>query len=622
MIILGIKGGNGQHNACFSALDTDRDDILFASEEDRFNGLKQTDCFPIGSINEFFKQYPTSIDDISHVAIAGSMSEYLFDYADYINDLYNETGKIEFKKKYDEIVYESLKLNYLKKFIAERFPQASIIDVNHHKTHAALAFNCSKFDSSAIFTADGLGEWQSTTFGYGNNGRIYNIASLSYPNSIGFMYTMICNYIGFYGPNPEGKVMALASYGKPKYLKRMQEFFPKDDKFNFHFNRNKKWKLLENCGPLLQDDDLFLEAFDNTPQRKEDQKLTQVHFDIAASIQKHFENVIIELARDLYDETMSDNICVGGGCFLNSVVNNMILENTKFKNIYVNPASNDGGCALGAALFVKHNIMGNSKKTLFNNAYLGYEIKNESCKLICNNSKIRYKELDNLHEEVARLLNDGKIIAWSQGRTEIGPRALCARSILVSPTGNETIDNLNKKVKFREWFRPFAPVVMQEYCNEYFDIDRESPYMLFVCKAKEENKNKIPAVLHVDDTARVQTLTREQNSSMYRLLEEFYKLTSIPILLNTSFNIGGESIVNDEIDSIRCFFYTEIDYLVLGNLLISKEDNQEILKEIKNASRNSYYNSRYYQYKERFADFIEENNIFFSNEQFWYKNEK
>jgi len=616
-LILGLKGGKGQHNSCLTLLDPNSNEIIFSGEEDRFNGDKQTDCFPIGCLNAAFEQHNISPEDIEYIGITGITDSIIYDYADFFQQQYKQNKKETFKDVYNKIVLNNVPLIYRKKFLKEHFPWATIIDIEHHATHAAVAYYCSDFDLAAIMTVDGLGEFESATYSLGKQNKIFKFDNVEYPHSLGFFYTSICGFLGFDGPNPEGKIMALAAYGKPVYLDFMKTLIRRTKPLKFEFNLDE-YLLHADGGPLTADSNRF-ESELGFNVRKIDDPLEQHHYDLAASVQKHFENIIIEVCNDLYNISKVENICVGGGSFLNSVVNNMILDHTQFKNLYVNPGSSDSGNSLGAALYIKHHILNSNKKTFFKNAYLGYDIRDPI--LACKSNKVIYTEPKELHKDVAKLLSEGYIIGWAQGRTELGPRALCSRSILASPTDPGMKDKLNSKIKFREWFRPFAPVVMEEHASTYFDLKTPSPYMLLVCNIKDEWINKLPAISHIDNTARVQTLNEEQNPSAYKLLEEFHKLTNIHVLLNTSFNIGGESIVNNEKDAIRCFLYSDLDYLVLGNLLISKEDNKEQSANVKQMTRDGYYTSRLGDYQIEFKNLISNMKTFFSSREDWIKAE-
>jgi len=612
-LILGIKGGKGLHNSSVALIDSNKDGIIFVGEEERFNGEKHTDCFPIASIDYIKNNLNVNLSDIEYVSIGNDDSLVLSEYWDFFN-YYEKQGKHTFLSVKESCFNVSYNLSIIKKLIKQIFPNAYVFNVNHHDTHSALAFYCSNFNEAAIFTSDGLGEFESMTFSKGSSNKITRINFITYPDSLGFMYTLFCNSLGFFGPNPEGKVMALASFGKPKFLNSFKKIYKKSSPFSFSFNENYLIFNVNGGPPSFKNEKTYSELF-NTKFRNKDEKINEIHYDIAASLQYFFEEVIISLTNDLYNETKLENICVGGGSFLNSVVNNKIIENTKFKNIYINPASHDGGNALGAALYTKHNILKSSKKTIFKNAYHGYDINVNISNKIFDLYKINYTIPENIFKEVAKLLNNGAIVGWSKGKAEIGPRALGNRSILASPIKKETVDYLNKEIKNREWFRPYAPIVMEEYAKLYFKLnENESPYMLKVYNILKDKIDKIKAISHIDGTSRIQTVNKEQNINMYNLLKEYKKLSGLPILLNTSFNIAGESIVNSEIESFLCFVFSKIDYLVLDKFLISKKDNIELIEEIlKTYTIKEYFYKRKKRYVDKFRDFIINNGMIFSS---------
>lgn len=613
-IILGIKGGKGLHNSSVALLDTEKDDILFVGEEERFNGNKHTDCFPIGSLVYAFKNLNIKYKDVDYIAIGNNDNEIMSGYWDLFHSLGKDEQFQPMKEScFNQIYYASM----IKMRLKTMFPNADIFSINHHDTHSALAFYCSPFEEAAIFTSDGLGEAEAMTFSYGIKHNLHRLHSIGYPNSLGFMYTLFCHLLGFHGPNPEGKVMALASFGKPKFLDSFRKIYSSPRSFTFEYNQDLMTLTSDGGPPSFKSSAIYKSLFSGTSARERDEDLKEIHYDIAASLQCFFEEMVIKLTNDLQEQTKSENICVGGGSFLNSVVNNKILDHTKFKKIYVNPASHDGGNALGAALYLKHKILKNNNKTKFG-TYLGYNITEHEAESRLIHFEIEYTEPAELNKEVARLLHEGAVVGWVKGKAEIGPRALCNRSILVNPTKKETIDYLNKEIKRREWFRPYAPVVMEEHAHKYFEFkngETNSPYMLKVHNILKDAIGKIPAISHVDGTARTQTVNKEQNAEIYDLLNEYSKLSGLHVLLNTSFNIGGESIINNEQEAIFCFVMAKLDYLVLDKFLISKEKNLEAINEfLTNTTLQQYFHSRKKIYVDEHTDFIRENKEIFSGD--------
>jgi len=359
-LILGFKGGKGLHNSSISIIDTDNDDILFVGEEERFCGKKHTDFFPISSILYILNKLNIDNRDIEYVSIANDDSIILSHYYEFFKK-YSEYYSIDEIK--NQCFNSSIIYAKIKRELKNMFPRSMILNINHHDTHTSLAFHTSNFDEAAYFTADGMGEFETMTFGYCQQNKLHKLRTIVYPNSLGFMYTNICHMLGFGGPNPEGKIMALASFGIPKYLDEFEKMYHTSE-FNFEINHEYVGIPMGGGQAGLRFekvDDLF--GKDAYIEPNSGRKLEQIHFDIAASLQKFFENVIISLSSDLYKLVGSDNIVVGGGSFLNSVVNNKIINNTPFKNIFINPASHDGGNSLGAALYTKHNILKKRNKT-------------------------------------------------------------------------------------------------------------------------------------------------------------------------------------------------------------------------------------------------------------------
>ena len=606
-IILGIKGGRGMHNSSIAILDTEKDDIMFVGEEERFNGEKHTDCFPVGALTYAFQNFNLKYTDIDYIALGHNESDYMSGYWHGFNQL-SVDKSINLQKIKDSCFDHVYQVSILKAKLRQMFPSTDIISINHHDTHAALAFYCSSFEEADVFTSDGLGEAEAMTFSQGAGHKLQRLYSINYPNSLGFMYSYFCHILDYAGPNPEGKIMALASFGKPIFIESFRKLYSSPTPFSFEFNREFITLTTDGEPPIFKNYNMYAELFGGEmPRALTKEPLKEIHYNIASSLQAFFEEMIIKLANDLQLETGSKNICVGGGSFLNSVVNNKILDYTKFENIYVNPASHDGGNGLGAALYLKHKILRNNNKTNFS-AYLGYKATEQNAKTILHSQGIVYTAPYELNKEVAKLLNEGAVIGWVKGKAEIGPRALCNRSILVAPTKKETIDYLNKEIKRREWFRPYAPVVMAEHANKYFEFkngETDSPYMLKVQNILPDAIDKIPAISHIDGTARTQTLTKEQNPEMYDLLNEYSKLSGIHVLLNTSFNIGGESIINNEQEALLCFIVAKLDYLVLDKFLISKKDNQnEITRFLASTTMKDYFHSRKQQYLNQFGEFI------------------
>ncbi|MBA3010731.1 MAG: carbamoyltransferase [Desulfobacula sp.] len=442
--------------------------------------------------------------------------------------------------------------------------------LEHHLSHAASSFYPSGFDSAAILTIDGVGEKATTTMGVGKKGKISILKELQYPHSVGLLYSAITSFLGFKVNNDEYKVMGLASYGKPEYQEAFGKLVAVSESgaiildlsyFEFHRNGNQMFsdKMAGLFGP---------------PRVPEMDNIELRHANIAASLQLVTEKIIDKMLANLFDMTGEENLCMAGGVALNSVANWKCFKRSLFKHIFIQPAAGDGGSSIGAALWIAHQV---SNETLNGttpyHTMLGPAFCDDEIQGYLDNEQADYTYLDgsDLYDTVTDLILENKIIGWFQGRMEFGPRALGNRSILANPCHPAMKDIINRRVKFREDFRPFAPAVIEEEYHKYFDLEFPSPYMLFVPKVRDGMAQKIPAVTHVDNSARVQTVSKAVNPKFHSLIKAFGKKSGIPVLINTSFNIRGEPIVCSPKDAYKCFLYTDIDYLVMGNFLIRKE---------------------------------------------------
>jgi len=436
---------------------------------------------------------------------------------------------------------------------------------SHHLCHAASAYYSSAFDKSAILVVDARGEIDCTSFYTAQGNTISRIAKYDFPNSLGFMYATLTDYLGFKSNNDEYKVMGLASFGKPSYYEKLKNVFRIKENGQLQLNYSYFHRFFRGRNYV---NEKFLSVFG--PQRLKGEKITERHMDIAASLQKILETAVLRMLAKLHGITKIDNLCIGGGVALNSKMNGRILQEGPFKNVFLHPASHDAGCALGAAFLIKHHILGQTTRQPFIDPYLGDGYTGEEIMRALEKSKIRYEYHDDIASKTAELLADGKLVAWFQGRAEWGPRALGSRSILADPTRQDMKDIINARIKHREEFRPFGPSITEEEAAKYFDLDNESPFMLFVVPVLDNAKKKIPSVVHVDGTARVHTVRKDVNPLYYDLLKKFEILKGVPVLLNTSFNVNQEPIVNSPYDALRCFFSTGLDYLVMEKYLVSK----------------------------------------------------
>lgn len=422
--------------------------------------------------------------------------------------------------------------------------------VEHHIAHASSAYYPSPFDEAAVLTLDGRGELASTSYFLGKGNSLEKIGEVCMPHSLGMLYEKMTTYLGFLHSSDEYKVMALASYGKPLYLDQFRSFI----------------KVGEN-GYYTIEDFSPEEAFG--PARKKGAEFEQRYFDIAHSLQKVLEETVLKLVDWLHERTGVDNLCMAGGVALNCVLNGVVRDHGSFKKIWIQPAAGDAGTALGAALWIDRQYNSNTPVQVMEDAYWGPAYSDNDVEELLKWMKIPYRRLKNIAAETASLLADNKVIGWFQGRMEFGPRALGSRSILASPADASMQQKLNE-IKDREDFRPVAPVVMEEKAPEWFENAKQSPFMLFVYNVNPDKADRIPAVRHVDGTARIQTINRDQHVLYYDLLNEFNKLTGLPVLINTSFNTRGEPIVCTPKDAIACFWTSPFDALVINSFLLEK----------------------------------------------------
>ncbi|MCF6407875.1 carbamoyltransferase [Chitinophaga filiformis] len=438
-----------------------------------------------------------------------------------------------------------------KRFHGARFHNDQWHFVEHHLCHAASAFLPSPFDEAAVMTMDGRGEKATTTFSLGKGNSLDRISQVNMPHSLGLLYEKVTTHLGFLHSSDEYKVMALASYGKPVFV-----------------NAFRSMISLSDHGEYSIDDEQMVELLG--PPRKKGDEFTAHHFNIAHSLQAVLQESVLQISDWLQKKTGADNLCFAGGVALNCVLNAKIRDAGIFKDIWVQPASGDAGTALGAALWTDATLRNSQEKTFhMDHAYWGPEYNDDEIKTFLDWTKTPYRKLGNVAEETAELLAQDKIIGWYQGRMEFGPRALGSRSILASPISANMQARLNE-VKDREDFRPVAPVVLEEVAGDWFEGAHFSPFMLFVYDVKPDKKDKIPAVTHVDGTARIQTINRSQHSRYYDLLQAFYKKTGVPVLINTSFNTLGKPIVCTPRDAVECFWSSPFDALVIGSFLIQK----------------------------------------------------
>jgi carbamoyltransferase len=476
-------------------------------------------------------------------------------------------------------------------------PPAKILFSEHHLSHAASAFFCSPFNEAAILTVDGVGEWTTASLGIARDTDITLLKEIRFPHSVGLLYSAFTAFLGFEVNEGEYKVMGMAPFGTPRYVDEVHKlirlgndgsFELNMEYFSFHYSADQTFnsKFEQLFGAPRDPKALFFTPASGYPSYFGEKpgnvaelgKQNQHYADIAASIQAVTEEIMLRIAQQAYKETGQKKLCMAGGVALNSVANGKILRQTPFEEIYIQPAAGDGGGAVGAALYAYHTILGKPRGFVMEHAYWGEEHGPDEIETFLKENGIRYQRLedeDKLIERVVDRLQQGKVIGWCQGRFEWGPRALGHRSILADPRRAEMKDLVNVKIKFREPFRPFAPSVLAERVEDYFalpDAQKHFParFMLYVVDVKEEKRNIIPAITHVDGTGRLQTVRREQSPKYYRLIESFGQATGVPVVLNTSFNLKGEPIVNTPKEAFHTFAESGMDVLVLGNYVIEK----------------------------------------------------
>lgn len=544
--------------------------IVAATEEERFSRKKHHSGFPYKAIEFCLDHAGITLRDVEHVGHYWKPWVLRHKAMQAVKAAF--VSRDMFKARADRGVAQ-VSDSYLGMFkhpkrLREHFGPSDFKFhyLEHHQTHAASAFFVSPFDSAAILTWDGTGEDTTTLFGKGKGNKIEVLNRIKLPHSLGQFYSAVTNYIGFdMFAGDEWKVMGLAAYGKPRFYDFLRErVLTTDGNGGFRFNI----KVLDHhLAKHYQFPDEIVRELG--PGRKKGEELTEHHWDIACSAQKVLEDTAIHLVKQIKEMTGEDNLCMAGGVAFNSVMNGRIFHETPFKNFFVHPAAGDAGCSLGAAYYVWHQILGKPRDYVMRSSYWGPEFSNEECQKALDAAGLKYEVLDDdvLLPRVAKMISEGAIVGWFNGRMEWGPRALGARSFVADPRRADMREILNHKVKLREWFRPLAPSMLEEYGTEIFGVEHHDPFMITVIQVAEEWKKKIPAVVHVDGTARPQMVNKEVNPRYWKLIDEFRKITGIPLLLNTSFNIQ-EPIVCTPENAVNTFKNANFDALVLENCFV------------------------------------------------------
>ncbi len=579
--------------------------IIAAAQEERFTRIKHDPSYPYNAIEFVLKFANLKLSEVDQIVFFEKpflkFERLLETYVAFA-----PKGFISFSKAMplwikEKLFQKNLLFNKLKEHDKNYKSDENIFFSDHHLSHAASAFFPSPFNEAIILTADGVGEWATTTVAIGKGNNLDIKKEIHFPHSLGLLYSAFTYYTGFKVNSGEYKLMGLAPYGKPIYENKINLLLDLKEDGTFRLDQ----KYFNYATGLTMTNSKFNNLFGQKPRNPKHEEITQFHMDIAASIQKVTEDIMIKLSKSIRKEYNIKNLCLAGGVALNCVANGKILKEKIFDNIWIQPAAGDAGGSLGAALALWHLDQGNERKINLNDdmngSYLGPEFTQNQIEEELKSIGAIYETVDyeKLIDQTSEYLRNEKAIGWFQGRMEFGPRALGGRSILGDPRSEKMQKNLNLKVKYRESFRPFAPSILKEDLPNWFNLNTESPYMLLVAEINSEKKiemtkeqmqlfgidklnvkrSEIPAVTHVDYSARIQTVTQKNNKPYYDLISKFKEKTGCPVIVNTSFNVRGEPIVNTPTDAFNCFMGTELDYLIIGNCILDKNKQDSNLKK-------------------------------------------
>lgn len=557
-------------------------EIVAAAQEERFTRVKHDERFPTHAVRYCLEQADIAANDLAAVVF---YDKPLLKFERIL-----QTAIERWPQSFPQYItaiplWLRKKLNIRKLIRKELGFTGDILFTEHHQSHAASAYYSSPFHDATVVTIDGVGEWESTTIGYGRGHELQLTHALHFPHSLGLLYSACTGYLGFKVNSAEYKVMGLAPYGDPSvYRDRVWSLI--DCKDDGSFRLRMQYFAYED--QLRMTTESFHRLFGGAP-RKPESPLTQREKDIAAALQEVTEELMLSIMKYAHSLHPSRNLCLAGGVALNCVANGRILREGPYKEIFIQPAAGDAGGALGAAQYVWHAAMKNPKGSGMTHAFLGPAFSKDDIEKFLKveapkkfGGEVRFETYpdDQIAKEVGTLIDGENVIGLLQGRMEFGPRALGGRSIIADARRKENWQKVNLKIKFRESFRPFAPAVLEERVSDYFALDRESPYMLLVADVNLGKREEIPAVTHVDGSARIQTIRRDQNSLYYDIIKAFSDRTGCPVIINTSFNVRGEPIVCTPEDAMRCFLATDMDYLVLESCIISKKDNQHLVLHV------------------------------------------
>ena len=580
--------------------------IVAAAQEERFSRKKHDARYPFNAVDYILKDFNLKLSEIDHIVFFEKpflkFERLLETYTAFAPKGFKQFSKAMPLWLKEKLFQKKLLVSELKRHDSNFNDQSKLFFSDHHLSHAASAFFPSPFEEAIVLTADGVGEWATTTLAIGKGNDLKIKKEIHFPHSLGLLYSAFTYYTGFKVNSGEYKLMGLAPYGKPIYTNKIiNNLIDIKDDGSFWLDQD----YFNYATGLTMTNDKFHNLFGQKPRDPKNEQLTQFHMDIAASIQKVTEDIMLKLARSIKQEYNLSNLCLAGGVALNCVANGKILKEKIFDNIWIQPAAGDAGGSLGAALALWHLEFNKPRQVNPNDdmegSYLGPEFSNDHIQKYLNDVGANFDTYgeNEFIEKVAGALAEGKAIGWFQGRMEFGPRALGSRSIIADPRSESMQKNLNLKVKYRESFRPFAPSIINENVSEWFDINCESPYMLTVgnvstekCIKMSEDEEKlfgieklnikrseIPAVTHVDYSARIQTVHKKTNDKYYNLIKKFKEITNCPVIVNTSFNVRGEPIVNTPEDAFNCFMGTELDKLVIGNFYLDKKEQDQNLKQ-------------------------------------------
>ena len=577
---MNILGINAYHGNASAAIVCDGQ-LIAAVEEERFNRVKYAAGFPAAAIRYCLKEAGLTLANVDHVAVPRNP------YARLWTKLFYAVRMPSFARERIKVL---AKFTGIREALAQAFDanpdklKAKFHRVEHHVAHLASSFYCSPFEEAALLSADGLGDFASSMWGAGF-GPLMNVhGSIAFPHSLGLYYSAITQYLGFLKFGDEYKVMGLGAYGQPEYLEAFREIVKSNGggftlalKYFTHHRTGPEMSWAEaDRTPTLGK--LFSDELPKRlgPARQPEDGIEQRHKNLASSLQARLEEVYLGMLRHLAHETQMKSVCLAGGVAFNCVANGKILSETPFENVYVHPAAGDAGLAVGAALYVWHQVLGEPRSFAMEHAYWGpgFSVEEtrkavEAAKLADDGYTIALLEEEKLLEQTAKIIGEGKILGWFQGRAEWGPRALGNRSIVADPRKPEMKEILNRRIKHREIFRPFAPSILAEATSHWFEQSHPSPFMTMAYSVRPEKRDKIPAPTHVDGTGRLQTVTKTANPRYWKLIKEVERQTGVPVVLNTSFN-DNEPIVCKPQEAIDCFLRTQMDALVLGDFLITK----------------------------------------------------